>query len=489
LIKKNRNLQLKKGIAWSSIGQIGTQIVSFGFGIILARILLPTEFGILAMVTVFTGFAEVFKDLGFGAAIIQKKEISEDDLSTSFWLNISVGIVLFSIFYISSGYIANFYENDIIGDITRVVAINFIISSIAVVHQSLVLKNLNFKFRAKLNISAILISSIVGIIIALYGYGVWSLVYMTLIKNLFLTFSYWILIKWKPKFVFCKKSLNSLFKFGSIVTANSFLGYLNRNADNLIIGKILGDNSLGIYTRVYSIMLLPIRNISNGFKTALFPSLSKIQDNKAEIKRLYLKSTKLVAYVTFPLMFGLSSVSKQFVPILYGNNWLEMIPILQVLSIFGAFQSLMTFNGTIFYSLGKPKYELIIFLVTTPIIILSFYIGIRINGLLGLVYCYTLTSILLMGYKLHYVKKLIEIKYLEFISNIFYPLLFSSIMYVSIYLLQKYVINFFSPFWIQIVVLSIVGCLLYSSFIYLFAKPFLFETIRSIRIKKAHNVN
>ena len=458
----NHSKYLRNGIAWSSVGQIGTQILSFGFGIILARLLLPSEFGLLAMVMVFTGLAEIFKDLGFGAAIIQKKEVNNKDLSTSFWLNIVVGFCLFIIFYASSGLIAKFYDNPIISDITKVVAINFIISAISATHQSIVIRNLNFKLRATLNIISLFISSLVGILFALYGYGVWALIFSVLVKNISLSIFYWVKISWKPKFLFNNESFENLFKFGSKATFNSFLGYLSKNTDNLIIGKFLGDYSLGLYSRAYGLMLLPVRNISDGFKTALFPTLSKIQNDKKEVKRLYLKSTKLIAFITFPLMFGLSALCEPLILFIYGENWVEMVPVLSLLSLLGALASLMTFNGTIFYSMGEPGIETKIYLVTTPILIAAFIIGIKTSGLIGVAVALIIVELGFVYYKVSFMKALIELRFFEFINNIKIIFFNTIIMYVILETINYLEILKDMNNFIQLIILLFVGTLLYG---------------------------
>lgn len=452
---------LKKGIAWSSIGQIGTQVISFGFGIILARLLLPSEFGLLAMVLVFTGLADIFKDLGFGAAIIQKKEVSEDDLSTSFWLNVIVGVFLFSIFYFTSELIASFYDNPLMANITKVVAANFIISAISATHQSIVIRTLDFKLRAQFNLVSVLGSSIIGVYLAINDYGVWSLIISLMGRNILLTVLYWLNVTWKPKFIFNKKSFSNLFKFGSVATLNSFLGYLSKNADNLLIGKLLGDYSLGLYSRAYGLMLLPIRNISDGFKTAMFPTLSKIQDNKVEVKRLYLKSIKLVAFVSFPMMFGMSALCEPLVLFLYGENWMDMVPVLKLLSLLGALSSLMTFNGTIFYSLGRPEIETKIYLITTPILLLGFFIGIEFGGLIGLAWALIIVELAFSFYKVSFMKSLLGLTIPGFIENIKIIIFNTIVMFAILELINYYEVLNGIALIFELLILFIIGFFTY----------------------------
>lgn len=479
MTKTNNSKSLKNAIAWSSVGQVGTQILSFAFGIVLARLLLPSEYGLLAMVVVFTGFAAIFKDLGFGAAIVQRKSINDIDLSTSFWLNAAIGCFLFVLFYLCAPLIAIFYDNILLTSLVRVVSINFIITSFAATHQSLLIKKVDFKTRTKVIIYAVIISSILGIVLAYKGFGVWALVYSLLSKSSIELIGYFVLVKWRPNFVFSKTSFYNLFSFGSKVTLNSFLGYLNRNSDNLVIGKFLGESSLGIYSRVYGIMMLPLRNISNSFKTALFPIFAKIQDDIEEIKRLYFKSTKMVAFIVFPLMFGLSAVAEHFTLFLYGKNWIDMVPILEVLCVFSGFQSIMTFNGTIFYSLNKPEYETKIFVITTPIILLSFGLGIYFGGLLGLVWFYGITSLLLMVYKLSFVKRLLNMSYSNFFKNLVKPIFFSILMYLFVLATHWLIDDFIELQILMLIIETVVGALIYILLSYFFDKSFFINLLKT----------
>lgn len=459
--KSNHSNQLKSAIAWSSIGQIGTQILSFGFGVVLARLLMPSEFGLLAMVTVFTGFAGIFKDLGFGAAIIQKNDIDDMDLSTSFWLNVFIGSVLFAIFYFIAPLIAGFYDNALISSIVKVISINFIITSLSSTHQSILVKKLGFKFKTRVNLIAIGLSSMVGIYFAYLDYGVWSLVIALLVKSVIELLGFVIVVKWIPKFKFNSKSFKTLYSFGSVATFNSILSYFSTNTDNLVIGKLIGDFNLGVYNRAYGIMLLPVRNISGGFKAALFPSLSRIQNDLLEVKRLYLKSTSIVAFVSFPLMFGLSAVAEPFVLFVYGENWIKMIPVLKILSLLGAFSSMMTFNGTIFYSLGKPKYETIIYLVTTPILIIGFIVGANLYGVIGVALSLLIVELGTFFYKLHFVNKLIESNLSEFFLSLKFVLFNTFVMYVVLEVINHYNILGVFDYWLQLLLLSILGFTIY----------------------------
>lgn len=465
--KNNHSNKIKSAVWWSSIGQIGTQVLSFSFGVVLARLLMPTEFGLLAMVTVFTGFAAIFKDLGFGAAIIQKNDIDDTDLSTSFWLNVLIGSLLFTVFYLLAPLIADFYDNELISSIVKVISINFIITSISSTHQSILVKKLGFKYKTRVDLVAIGISSIVGINFAYFGFGVWSLVIALLVKSVIELVGFVLVVKWIPKLTFNNKSFKTLYSFGSVATFNSVLSYFSSNTDNLIIGKFIGDFNLGIYNRAYGIMLLPVRNIAGGFKSALFPSLSRIQNDLPEVKRLYLKSTQIVAFVSFPLMFGLSATAEPFVLFVYGENWVKMIPVLKILSLLGAFSSIMTFNGTIFYALGKPKYETIIYLISTPILIVSFIVGANLYGVVGVALSLLSVELLAFLFKLRLVNALIKSNFSEFFISLKFVLFNSFIMVAVLETINYYDILSPFDFWIQLLILSSLGFTIYIALSFL----------------------
>jgi PST family polysaccharide transporter len=347
------------------------------------------------MITIFSNFAILFIDLGFSAALIQKKEVSPAQYSSVFWLNIGIGFFMYVLFYISAPMISQFYNQPDLIVLIRVICLSFIITSFSSVQANLLIKELQFKKKVIINWIAMLIGYIVAFVLAYEGYGVWALVMMTLTTAVLNSIMYWIISKWTPLFVFEWNTIKELSNYGFNFLGDSSVNYWSRNFDNFIIAKVLGSNDLGIYTRAYSLMLLPLRNVSTIVTKVMFPAFSQKQDDLQLLKKYYLNIIQYIALITFPLMIGLSLVSKEFVLLFFGNKWSAMIPILSILSGLGAIQSIISLNGLIYNSLGKVNIAFRVSIITNIVLIIAFVIGVNF-GLIGVAYSYLIASALLL---------------------------------------------------------------------------------------------
>ena len=391
----NLKSKVKNGLKWTFIDQILSQIIFLVFSIFLARILTPAMFGIVGMITIFSNFAIIFIDLGFSAALIQKKEVSPAQYSSVFWLNIGIGFFMYVLFYISAPMISQFYNQPDLIVLIRVICLSFIITSFSSVQANLLIKELQFKKKVIINWIAMLIGYIVAFVLAYEGYVVWALVMMTLTNAVLNSIMYWIISKWTPLFVFEWNTIKELSNYGFNFLGDSSVNYWSRNFDNFIIAKVLGSNDLGIYTRAYSLMLLPLRNVSTIVTKVMFPAFSQKQDDLQLLKKYYLNIIQYIALITFPLMIGLSLVSKEFVLLFFGNKWSAMIPILSILSGLGAIQSIISLNGLIYNSLGKVNIAFRVSIITNIVLIIAFVIGVNF-GLIGVAYSYLIASALLL---------------------------------------------------------------------------------------------
>ncbi|MFY7740319.1 MAG: MOP flippase family protein [Flavobacterium sp.] len=390
----NLKSKVKHGLKWTFVDQILSQIIFLVFGIFLARILTPSMFGIVGMITIFSNFAILFVDLGFSAALIQKKEVSKAHFSSVFWLNLGIGLLMYFLFYISAPFISKFYNQPELIQLIRIICLSFIITSFSSVQANILIKELQFKKKVIINWVAMLIGYLVAFIMAYRGYGVWSLVMMTLTTSFINTILYWIISKWIPLFIFEWKKIKELSNYGLNFFGDASVNYWSRNFDNFIIAKVLGSNDLGIYSRAYSLMLLPLKNITTIVTKVMFPAFSQKQDDIQLLKKYYLNIIQYIALITFPLMIGLSLVSKEFVLLFFGNKWSTMIPILSILSGLGAIQSIVSLNGLIYNSLGKVNIAFKVSIFSNIVLIIAFTIGVN-YGIIGVSYSYLIASALL----------------------------------------------------------------------------------------------
>ncbi len=386
--------QVKSSLLWSFSDQIVTQIVFVAFGIFLARLVPPSAFGLVGTVTIFSNFAVLFIDMGFGTALIQKKDADNQHYSSVFWLNLLIGCGLYLLFFAAAPILSWFFNEPQLTLLVRVISISFIINSLTSVQSNLLVKELKFKQKVIFNWIAIGVGYSIAFYLAVNNYGVWAIVWMTLCTSTMNSLLYWFSTKWYPSFIFNTEKIKELSRFGLNVLGDTSVNYWSRNYDNFIIAKVLGSTDLGIYTRAYSLMLLPLKNISSVITKVLFPAFSKKQDDIPTLKIYYLRIIKCIALLTFPAMIGLSLISKEFVLIFFGVSWEAMIPVLAILSIVGAVQSIVTLNGMIYNSLGKANIAFKISLLVNFVLIIAFSIGVNF-GIVGMAYSYLLASMLL----------------------------------------------------------------------------------------------
>ncbi|MFW6046857.1 MAG: MOP flippase family protein [Candidatus Woesearchaeota archaeon] len=429
-------------LKWAFISKLGHQILHFAASIILARILAPEDFGIIGMVSVFTSFAMIFSNFGFGNAIIQKKEATKKEVDTVFWLNFFLGVLLLLLFYfLFDKAIANFYNDNRLIEVTQIIAFVFLLRASSAIPMALLTKNLRFKEIGIATIIAFVISTGIAITMALNGYGYISLAYREIINAAILLVLVVVILKYYPKHFFSWTRLKPFIKFGTNLTGNRILTQLMRRLDNLLIGKMLGQYELGLYDRSYKIMMFPLQNISNVIKQVMFPAFSSIQENRDKIKSVYLKVTQAIAYVTFPLIIVIFVLSHIIVYVLLGEKWMEMVPVLRLLVLVAIPQVILTLNGTIYQAIGKPHIPFRLNSIQIIFLILSFYFGIKLMGLTGLIIGYLFVNIIFFYPVFYFAAREIHLKFREQMYNLKWIVLNSIIIGLLIYVGDKLMID------------------------------------------------
>lgn len=416
-----------KSIGWSGISQIVRLLGQFAITAILARLLIPKDFGLVAMVIVFTNFITIFRDFGLAAALIQHEETTEEHISSMFWINILTGFILALVLSALAPTIANFYREDRLVLITIILASTFFISSFGIVQNALFMKELNYKPITIIWTLTVMISGAVAVILAFTGFGVWSLVYQQVVSSLLLGFLPWAFCRWKPKFLFHWRKVKELLGFGLNLTGFNLVNYFSRNLDNLLIGKFLGSLSLGFYNFAYQLMVFPLGSISYTIGEVMFTSLSIIKKDKEKVRYAYLKATSYIAVITFPLMIGLLVIAPQFIRVIFGSKWERSIFLIQILAIIGLIQSISTTVGWIFQSQGRTKIMFWCGIFSTTILATAFVLGLRWD-IEGVAIAYAIATVLLT-YPLFFITlKLIDLKFSHFIKQFKFIFLATTVM-------------------------------------------------------------
>ena len=345
-----------KNLFWRFLERSGAQIVSFVVSIILARLLDPVVYGTVALVTIFTTILQVFVDSGFGTALIQKKDADDLDFSTVFFFNMGMCSLLYIAMFFLAPLIAKFYGNNELIPLIRVISVVILISGIKNVQISYVSKHLIFKKFFWATFVGTVISAAVGIYMAYRGYGVWALVAQSLINQGIDAIMLWIMVKWRPKFIFSFARLKGLFKYGWKLLASELLntGYIELRS--LVIGKKYSSEDLAYYNKGCSLPKIIVQNINSSIDSVLLPSLSIVQDKKERIKAMTRRAMTTSSFIMLPAMFGLVAIAKPLVLVLLGEKWLPCTIFMQLACITYAFYPLQTANLNAIKAMGRSDY-------------------------------------------------------------------------------------------------------------------------------------
>jgi len=373
-----------KGVSWSFIDNIANSGITFLVGIVLARLLTPQEFGILGMIAVFIAVSNSIVDSGFSSALIRKADIKNIDYNTVFYFNMVLGIVLYILLYFAAPFISNFFNEPILVSITRVMGLILIINSFGIVQRTLLVKEVDFKTQTKISLIASITSGIVGIGMAVAGYGIWSLVAQQVVRQLLNSIFLWVFNTWRPVLEFSTQSFKELFGFGSKLLVSGLIDTLYSNIYYVVIGKFFSANELGLYTRAKQFSLFISGNLTSIVQKVSYPLLCTIQNesNNELLKETYQRIIKATMLVTFSCMLGLAAVAKPLIILLIGEKWLPSVIFLQILCFAAMLYPLHAINLNMLMVKGRSdlflKLEIIKKIIGIVPIVIGIFYGIEI---------------------------------------------------------------------------------------------------------------
>ena len=456
--------QVSSGVFWSGGSRVAQQGIQFGLSVVLARLLSPGDYGLMAMAMVFTGFAGMLADAGFNSAIIQRKDLRDEHIYTVFWITVGSGVLLAGLTFVLAPWLAVFFKTPALKRIARVIAINFILGGIGNVPSALLQRRMQFRTIAKIEITALVLSGAVGVAMAALGAGVWTLVAQSLSASLLTSALRWRACRWVPAPIFCRSAFKDIWAFSSYLYAFNFINYWSRNADNLVVGKFFGAPALGAYNRAYALMLLPINQVNGVITQVLFPAFSTIQDDKERIKRIYLRAIGIVALLAFPIMMGLSVVVEPFILTVYGPKWIEVAGILQILTLVGLLQVLGNSTGWLFLSQGRTDMMLLWGTICSIASIASFAVGVLIGSVRAVAICYAVVNVLYFYPELTAAGKVANMKGSEILRAVAGPFLSSLLMAAVVAAIGYMVPAGWRP-WQILAVLVFTGVVSYSAIV------------------------
>lgn len=342
-----------KGMFWSAVERFSTQGVQFLFGIVLARLLTPADYGVIAMLTIFLAICQTFIDSGFANAIIRKIDRTEKDMATMFFFNIGMSLVCYAILFCTAPFIASFYNMPELTLILRVLALRLIVQSFSTVQVTNLTIKIDFQKQAKISLASAILSGIVGLVFAFMGYGVWSLVIQALFSSTFNAILYWLTVRWHPQCFFNKESFKSLFSYGSKLLISGLLDTTLKNLYSLVIGKFYTAAQLGNYSKAERFAQFPSSNLTAILQRVSFPVLSSLQKEPERLRKNYLKFLDLATFLVFPLMTGLLALTKPLTYLLLTEKWNGIIILLQILCLAMMWYPVHAINLNILQVLGR----------------------------------------------------------------------------------------------------------------------------------------
>lgn len=472
-------MSLKKqaisGVKWNFAQQFSVQIINFGVQVILARLLMPEMFGLIAMVIVFISIGQTLMDGGMTSSLIRTENPTQVDYSTVFMTNMGVSIAIYAFTYLLAPYIASFYSQEVLTNIVRLFALSFVINAFVAVHIAKLTKEMDFKQQMKLQVPSTLISGLIGIVMAYMGYGVWSLVWMNLARSLLFALQAWIFIDWKPSLLFNKKRFIYHFKFGYKLTFASLIDTIYNDSYRIIIGKFFNPAAVGYFNHAENMRLFPVNQISSVMSKVTYPYFSGIKSD-THLRSAYSQSMKLVLLVVIPIMITLIIVAKEGFLFMFGEKWLPAVPYFQILSVASIIRPISSYNLNILKVKGRSNTFLKVEIYKKILGVLSLVIGLQF-GLMGLVISLTAVSFIWVFINMYFCGKLINFSLLQQLKTILPLMLIGLTSGLLSYYIYNTLTDLISNNLAIIILITITNSTLYLGLLYLVDK----ELLTSVR--------
>ena len=454
--KGNLKQQTKKGLYWSFFNQFANYGMQFCVGIVMARLLSPSDYGITALPAVFMAVAYIIQNGGLSGALIRKTDLSEKDLSTAFYYSISVGIVLYVVMFFSATWIADFYNTPVLDPLIRVTALGFLWGPLGTPQKDILNRKLDFKTPTKISIISRIVSAIVGISMAFIGYGLWALVLSGLLSSFLSLLMNWYVVRWIPKTGWSKDSFKYLWDYGNKMMASSLLDTLYNNIAPVFIGKFYSPAELGVYNRAQGYAMMPSQNVTGVIQGVTFPVLSKMQNDDEALAHNYRRMLKATAFIIFPIMMMLSALAHPLVIILVTAKWESCVILLQIICFSFMWYPVHAINLNLLQVKGRSdlflRLEIIKKIVGVSILAITLPHGL-------IVFCCgsVVSSLIALVINTYYTGNLINVGYFKQMRDLLPIVLLGLVMFAMIHLSNYLISNML----LQIICGGILGAIVY----------------------------
>lgn len=421
---KNKTI---RGVGWSFADNIFNQGITFLVGLVLARLLTPEEYGLIGIITIFIAVFNSIVDSGFSNALIRKNNVEAVDYNTVFITNMVLSIVLFFTMFYCSSFIAKFFNQPTLEPLTKVMASIVIINAIAIIPRTILVKRVDFKTQTKISLIASLMSGVLGIVLALNGFGVWSLVTQQISRQFLNTIFLWIWSRWYPKLQFSIRSFKELFGFGWKLLVSGLIDTIWKEIYQVVIGKCYSAETLGQYTRAQQFGSIFSSNLTSVVQRVSYPVLSEIQDDKMRLKYAYKKIIKVTMLVTFCTMLGLAAVAKPLILVLIGEQWLPSVPLLQIICLNMMLYPLHAINLNMLQVQGRSDLFLKLEIIKKTIAVIPLLLGIFV-GIYWMLWSSVITGFISYYLNAYYSGKFLDYSIWEQVKDIFPSFVVASLM-------------------------------------------------------------
>ena len=471
--------QASRGAFWALGSNLSVSALSFGGTVVLSRLLEPADFGLMSMAVLVTGVVGLFSNFGLGAALVQKVDVTQEDLSTVFWINCVAGLSLAVLCVLCAPMAGLFFHEDSVKWILICLSVTFILSSVSSIHSTLVYKNVQMKPMAVIEVSGRLLRVVVMLIAAVCGLKVWSIVIGIVSERVFKTMALCCLSPWYPSRVFSATRFKAMFRFGRHLFGGGVLGYLSTNIDFIVTGRILGSHSLGYYQMAYNLPNLLQLYINDSIGAVAFPIFCKVQDDNACLAGGFMRIVRFVAMSAFPVLSGLSFVAGDFILVAYGEKWLPAVQPLRILCFSAALACVNTAVGPLLNAKGRPDIGFKWGFIRLPLTVVGILVGVYIAGIVGVAWGMLVAEILslVVVYK---ALKLLKCSILEYAKALLPAATASVIMMGALGALNYgFSLNTMSA-WMRLVLECAVGAMVYGAVFVFGFRNILKDLIRTV---------
>lgn len=439
-----------RGAGWSFADSIITQGITFVVGIVLARLLTPDEYGLIGIILIFIAIFNCIVDSGFSQALIRRNDITDKDYNTVFITNMAVSLLLFAVLFFCAPIISTFFSRPELTKLMRAMSVILVINAFSIIQQTILIKKIDFKTQTKISIIASLCSGVIGIVLAVMGYGVWSLVAQQISRQSLNALLLWVFSKWRPKLKFSKESFISLFGFGWKLMTSTLIDTIWNNVYQVVIGKCYSSAVLGQYTRASQYSTLCSSTLSSTIQRVSYPALSSIQDDKPRLKAAYKRIIKVTMLVTFVLMLGMVGSAKSMILVLIGEKWLPAVPFLQIISFYMMLYPLHAINLNMLKIQGRSDMILRLEILKKIIAIGPLLLGVFV-GIYWMLAGSVVVGVISYYFNARYSGDAIDYPLMEQIKDILPSFGVALIMSLSVYALSFLPLNCFILFPLQLI--------------------------------------